>query len=60
VVVVGGRVEDGAASALRERGARSVEALGPEDRPLAEALAAAPAELRAAARRAVGVTQRPS
>ncbi|MEV4422941.1 glycerate kinase, partial [Patulibacter sp. NPDC049589] len=53
VVVLGGRVEDAAATELRRRGARGVEALGPPDRPLEEALAAARDELRAGASRAV-------
>ncbi|MDO8210347.1 glycerate kinase [Conexibacter sp. CPCC 206217] len=53
VVVLGGRVEQAAADELRRRGARAVSALGPSDRPLAEALAAAGAELEAAARAAV-------
>ena len=53
VVVLGGRVDRDAAAELRRRGARDVRALGSADRPLAEALAAAPAELEAAARAAV-------
>lgn len=54
VAVLGGRVEPAAAATLRTRGARSVEALGPPDRPLAAALAAAPEELRAAAAHQLG------
>lgn len=53
VVVVGGRVEQEAAAELRRRGAREVRPLGSAGRPLAEALAAAPAELEAAARATV-------
>lgn len=53
VIVLGGRVEEPAAAVLRARGASAVEALGPADRPLDLALAAAPDELRAAAARAV-------
>lgn len=53
VVVLGGRVEREAAAELRRRGARDVRQLGPADRPLADALAAAGAELQAAARAAV-------
>ncbi|WP_210491834.1 glycerate kinase [Patulibacter sp. SYSU D01012] len=52
VVAVGGRVEPGAAAALRARGAADVVALGPPDRPLAAALAGAAADLRRAARAA--------
>lgn len=53
VVVLGGRVEDGAASELRARGAAAVVPLGPAGRPLAEALAAAAAELEDRAAEAV-------
>nr|WP_281381546.1 glycerate kinase [Conexibacter arvalis] len=53
VVVLGGRVEAEAAAELRRRGARDVRAIGPADRPLAAALAAAGEELEAAARAAV-------
>ncbi|MDO9409789.1 glycerate kinase [Patulibacter sp.] len=52
VAVLGGRVDPSAAAELGRRGARSVHAIGPADRPLATALAAAPGELRAAALRA--------
>jgi glycerate kinase len=45
VVVLGGRVEDAAASELRTRGAAAVTPLGPGGRPLDAALAAAAAEL---------------
>jgi glycerate kinase len=49
--VLGGRVEPGAAAALRSRGAVEVAALGRDGRPLEEALTAAGDDLRAGARR---------
>lgn len=50
-VVFGGRVEDAVAAGLRDRGAAEVEALGDPGRPLREALAATPCDLRNAAAR---------
>ncbi|CAB4923614.1 unannotated protein [freshwater metagenome] len=58
-VVAGGRVEDDAAAELQRRGADRVQAIGPADRPLATALAAAPGELREAARTATTELRRP-
>lgn len=49
MIVLGGRVDPASAAELRARGAAAVLPLGPPDRPLPEALAATPADLRAAA-----------
>jgi glycerate 2-kinase len=59
VVVLGGRVEPGAAEELGRRGARAVRPLGPGGRPLEVALAAAGQELEAAARTAVAEVAEP-
>ena len=52
-VVLGGRVSEDAVAPLRALGALDVRAIGPAQRPLAEALAAAGTELAAAAESAV-------
>jgi glycerate kinase len=52
-VVLGGRVSEDAVAPLRALGALDVRAIGPAQRPLAEALAAAGRELAAAAESAV-------
>jgi hypothetical protein len=51
--VLGGRVSADAVAPLRALGALDVRAIGPAERPLAEALAAAGAELAAASEAAV-------
>jgi glycerate kinase len=48
-VVLGGRVSADAVAPLRALGALEVRAIGPDERPLAEALAAARVELATAA-----------
>jgi glycerate 2-kinase len=57
-VVLGGRVSADAVAPLRALGALDVRAIGPAGRPLAVALAAARAELAAAAETAVGALSR--
>jgi glycerate kinase len=52
-IVLGGRVSEDATAPLRALGALDVRAIGPAQRPLAEALAAASSELAAAAESAV-------
>jgi len=52
-IVLGGRVSEDALAPLRALGALDVRAIGPAQRPLAEALAAAGTELAAAAESAV-------
>ena len=52
-IVLGGRVSEDAVAPLRALGALDVRAIGPAQRPLAEALAAAGTELAAAAESAV-------